>query len=48
MTKMADPIVTIEMENGDIGVLFEPNTDCKEILFASFSPEWVTGGEKDI
>lgn len=37
-----------QMENGDIGVLFEPNTDCKEILFASFSPEWVTGGEKDI
>ena len=34
-----------QMQNGMIGVLFEPNTECREIKFASFSTEWIKGNE---
>lgn len=36
-----------QMKNGKIGVLFEPNTDCREIKFASFSLDWIKGKEAD-
>lgn len=36
-----------QMQNGRIGVLFEPNTECREIKFASFSVDWIKGKEAD-
>lgn len=34
-----------QMQNGKIGVLFEPDNECREIKFASFSTEWIKGNE---
>lgn len=36
-----------QMPNGEIGVLFEPDTACREIKFASFSVDWIKGKEAD-
>lgn len=30
-----------QLPNGKIGVLFEPDSECREILFASFSTDWI-------
>lgn len=35
-----------QMQNGKIGVLFEPDNECREIKFASFSTEWIKGNEE--
>lgn len=37
----------VQMKNGEIGVLFEPNTECREIKFASFTTDWIKGGGKN-
>ena len=34
-----------QMQNGEIGVLFEPDTACREIKFVSFSTEWIKGND---
>lgn len=36
-----------QMPNGEIGVLFEPDTACREIKFASFTTEWIKEGGKN-
>lgn len=36
-----------QMKNGEIGVLFEPDTECREIKFASFTTDWIKEGEKN-
>ena len=36
-----------QMSNGEIGVLFEPDTACREIKFVSFSVDWIKGKEAD-
>lgn len=34
-----------QMQNGEIGILFEPDTACREIKFVSFSTEWIKGND---
>jgi hypothetical protein len=34
------------LPNGKIGALFEPDEKCKEILFTSFSLDWIKGNEQ--
>lgn len=34
------------MPDGKIGALFEPNQECKDILFTKFSFDWIKGTEK--
>lgn len=34
-----------QLPDGNIGALFEPDTECKNILFTKFSLEWIRGGE---
>lgn len=33
----------VQLPNGNIGAAFEPDTSCKEILFAEFSTDWIKG-----
>lgn len=33
------------LPDGNIGALFEPDTKCREILFAKFSVDWIKGNE---
>lgn len=35
-----------QMKNGEIGVLFEPDTECREIKSASFTTDWIKECEK--
>lgn len=34
------------LPDGNIGALFEPDSKCREILFAKFSLEWIKGNEE--
>lgn len=33
-----------QLPDGNIGALFEPDTECKNILFTKFSIDWIRGG----
>ena len=35
-----------QLPNGRIGVLFEPDTECREIHFTSFTADWIKGGDE--
>lgn len=35
-----------QLPNGRIGVLFEPDTECREIRFTSFTADWIKGGDE--